>query len=186
MLNILALAVLAVSAAAQASFSIITPPALVTCQPARLSWTGGVPPYILSIIPGGQTGAAALQDINNNIDVMAYTWNTNVVGGTYLTFKLVDKNGDIAYSAPLTVQAGSSTDCLQAGASQPPQPSAPAASAPAASGSSAAAGSSGAAASGSSSVKPPAASTTTKAAAALAPVAPVAAVVAVAGAALLF
>ncbi|CAK9785497.1 hypothetical protein CC85DRAFT_286666 [Cutaneotrichosporon oleaginosum] len=185
MLRTLALAVLAATAAAQASFSITTPPALVACQPSRVSWTGGVPPYILSIIPGGQPGAAALKDLDTNLNVMQYTWNTDVVGGTHLTFKIVDKNGDIAYSAPITVQAGSSDDCLKPGASKPPQPSSPAATGgqPAGSGSAAASGSGSASAA---SASRPAASATPSGSAAFAPAAPVAAVVAVAGAALLF
>lgn len=58
-----------------------------------------------SIIPGGQTGAAALKDLETNLNVMQYTWNTDVVGGTHLTFKIVDKNGDISYSAPITVRS---------------------------------------------------------------------------------
>ncbi|GMK59873.1 hypothetical protein CspeluHIS016_0900900 [Cutaneotrichosporon spelunceum] len=181
MLKALAVVVLAVSAAAQAAFSITTPPALVTCQPSKLSWTGGAPPYILSIIPGGQPGAAVIKDIDTNLNVMQYTWNTDVVGGTHLTFKIVDKDGNIAYSAPITVQAGSSDECLKPGATKPPQPSAPAATGAAPADAS---GSSGAAGSGS--TKAPAASATPSGSAAFAPVAPVAAAVAVAGAALLF
>lgn len=56
-----------------------------------------------SIIPGGQVGAAALKDLQTAANGNSYTWITDVVGGTYLTFKLVDKDGNIAYSAPLTV-----------------------------------------------------------------------------------
>jgi len=42
-------------------FIVFTPAALVTCQPALISWTGGQAPYYLEVLPGGQVGAAALE-----------------------------------------------------------------------------------------------------------------------------
>lgn len=58
-----------------------------------------------SIIPGGQPGAAALAYLATDLNANEYTWNVNVVGGTHLTIMIRDKNGEIAYSAPITVSS---------------------------------------------------------------------------------
>ncbi|KAK1927666.1 hypothetical protein DB88DRAFT_478818 [Papiliotrema laurentii] len=108
---------LVASAFAQNSFSINTPAALVQCQPASISWVGGTGPFILAVIPGGQTGAAALTTIGDNVQSSPVTWNVNLASGTSITLKLTDSTGNIAYSSPLTIQAGSSSACLNASAS---------------------------------------------------------------------
>ncbi|GFZ45154.1 hypothetical protein JCM24511_02880 [Saitozyma sp. JCM 24511] len=111
MLVALSTLLLAGSALAQ-TFSINTPPSLVQCQPAAISWVGGTSPYILAAIPGGQVSAAALETIDASETGTSTSWTVNLATGSYITLKLTDATGNIAYSSPLTVQAGSSSSCL--------------------------------------------------------------------------
>ncbi|RSH77529.1 uncharacterized protein EHS24_003085 [Apiotrichum porosum] len=94
------------------TFSVSTPASLITCQPSLISWTGGTAPFILSVIPGGDVSAAALEYLESSTTSSSYTWTVNLVGGTYITFKVTDATGANVYSAPLTIQAGSSTSCM--------------------------------------------------------------------------
>jgi hypothetical protein len=68
-------------------------------------------------IPGGEVSAAAIATIADGITSNSYTWTVNIASGTYITLKITDSLGNIAYSSPLTIQAGSSSDCLTSSAS---------------------------------------------------------------------
>ncbi|KAK4684524.1 hypothetical protein P7C73_g5651, partial [Tremellales sp. Uapishka_1] len=105
-------AVLLSGSFAAAAATIATPASLIVCQPAALSWSGGTPPYILAVIPGGQVSAAALETLDDAETGTSYTWTVDLAANTYITLKLTDSTGAIAYSSPLTIQAGSSTSCL--------------------------------------------------------------------------
>lgn len=107
---------LAVAAAAVLGQQINTPATLTVCQPALLSWSGGSAPYFLSVIPGGQASAAALKDFGSQSDT-SETWNVDLPAGTSITLKLTDSTGNTVYSSPITIGAGTSTDCLNAAAS---------------------------------------------------------------------
>lgn len=96
------------------TFSINTPPSIQQCQPAALSWVGGTGPFILAAIPAGQVSAAALATIAENVSGTSYSWNVNLAQGTAITIKITDSTGALAYSSPLTVQAGSGSGCLSA------------------------------------------------------------------------
>lgn len=65
-----------------------------------------------SVIPGGDVSAAALEYLESSTTSSSYTWTVNLVGGTYVTIKVTDSTGSNVYSAPLTIQSGSSTSCM--------------------------------------------------------------------------
>ncbi|WWC60430.1 uncharacterized protein I303_103002 [Kwoniella dejecticola CBS 10117] len=92
--------------------TINTPASLVQCQPASITFSEGTAPYILAVIPGGQVSAAAIETIGDNLSTSPITWNVNLASGTSITLKITDSTGTIAYSSPLTIQAGSSSSCL--------------------------------------------------------------------------
>ncbi|OCF56541.1 hypothetical protein L486_05391 [Kwoniella mangroviensis CBS 10435] len=92
--------------------TINTPASLVQCQPASITFSEGTAPYILAVIPGGQVSAAAIETIDDNLTSSPITWNVNLASGTSITLKITDSTGTIAYSSPLTIQAGSSSSCL--------------------------------------------------------------------------
>lgn len=73
-------------------------------------------PYILAVIPGGQASAPALETLADGTSDRSYVWTVSLAAGTSVTVRLTDANGDIVYSSPVTIQAGSSTDCLNASA----------------------------------------------------------------------
>ncbi|KAL5634738.1 hypothetical protein ACGC1H_002692 [Rhizoctonia solani] len=106
--------VLAFVATAVAQGLVInTPASLVQCQPAQLTWTATNTPVFVSIIPGGQPGAAALVDFGQQTG-SSLTWNVNLAAGTSITFQLRDSTGAVAYSAPATVQGSSDSSCVGA------------------------------------------------------------------------
>ncbi|CAE6528013.1 unnamed protein product [Rhizoctonia solani] len=91
--------------------SINTPPSLIQCQPAQISWNATSKPVFISIIPGGNAAAPALLDLGQQ-NGTSMTWTVNITSGTSITLKLNDSQGRLAYSAPLTVQASSNSSCI--------------------------------------------------------------------------
>jgi len=94
-----------------AQFTINTPANVVECQPTLITWSGGVAPYFLSILPGGSPTAAALEDLGQ-MNTTSVTWTCNIQAGVSLGLTLRDSSGAVAQSAPFTVNPGSSTSCL--------------------------------------------------------------------------
>ncbi|KAM0753853.1 hypothetical protein T439DRAFT_285336, partial [Meredithblackwellia eburnea MCA 4105] len=85
--------------------AIATPASLIECQPAALAITPGTAPYYISILPGGQVSAAALEQLPSTSSTNVI-WTCDIAAGTSITFQVKDSTGIIAYSAPITVQAG--------------------------------------------------------------------------------
>ncbi|WWC61079.1 uncharacterized protein I303_103657 [Kwoniella dejecticola CBS 10117] len=140
------LAALSTVVAAVNALTINTPASLIECQPTSITFSGGsASPYYLSILPGGQASAAALENLPN-ADSSPVTWTVDIASGTNITIKITDGSGNIAYSSPVVVQQGSSTSCLgtNSGSSTSASASGSSASASAGGSSAAASGSSGA------------------------------------------
>ncbi|KAG9089115.1 hypothetical protein FRC06_001713 [Ceratobasidium sp. 370] len=97
--------------AAQADPSINTPAGAVQCQPVQITWTASRTPVFISIIPGGQPGAAALKDFGQQTG-NSLTWNVDIPAGTSITLQLRDSTGVVAYSAPTTILNSSDSSCL--------------------------------------------------------------------------
>ncbi|CAE6475875.1 unnamed protein product, partial [Rhizoctonia solani] len=109
-----------VAAAVAQSLVINTPASVVQCQPAQITWTATNTPVFLSIIPGGQPGAAALQDFGSQSG-SSLTWTVNLAAGTSITFQLRDSTGAVAYSSPVTIQSSSDSSCIgQSGSASAP------------------------------------------------------------------
>ncbi|OCF30332.1 hypothetical protein I317_04883 [Kwoniella heveanensis CBS 569] len=94
------------------AITINTPASLIECQPASITWSdGAAAPYYISIIPGGQASAAALENLPDATS-SPVTWTVDIAAGTNVTVKITDGSGNIAYSSPVVIQSGSSTSCL--------------------------------------------------------------------------
>ncbi|OWZ47631.1 hypothetical protein C356_02744 [Cryptococcus neoformans c45] len=89
--------------------TVNSPASVVVCQPVALSWSGGTAPYIVAVIPGGQSSAAALETISDSESGNQVTWNADIDAGTSITFKITDASGSIQYSSPITIQDGDSS-----------------------------------------------------------------------------
>jgi len=101
-------------------FMINTPANAVTCQPLLITWSGGTPPYFLSVLPGADPNGQALVDFGQQ-DGTSFTWTAvNQQANTQLGLTLRDSNGNTAQSAPFTVNGGSNTTCLSQPASGVP------------------------------------------------------------------
>jgi len=92
---------------------INTPTGVDQCEPSQLSWSGGVAPYFVSIIPGGQPGATPLVSFAQT-SATSMTWNVNIQAGTSITLQIKDSTGAINYSQAVTIGAGTSSACLTA------------------------------------------------------------------------
>ncbi|GMK57010.1 hypothetical protein CspeluHIS016_0308500 [Cutaneotrichosporon spelunceum] len=113
-----AIALLALSGIANA-LTMNTPPSLVQCQPIKLTWEAGVPPFYLAVVPGGQTSAAPLVNFPTT-DAMSQTWMVSLAAGTSVTIMVTDGTGEMSVTSPVTVMAGSNTDCMNASSSEVP------------------------------------------------------------------
>ncbi|KAI0078794.1 hypothetical protein K474DRAFT_1659972 [Panus rudis PR-1116 ss-1] len=98
------LAVMAASAAAQGPM-INTPEGVIVCQPLLLTWSGGTPPYFLSILPGGQPSAAPLEQFTD-LQTTSFTWKVDQPAGTSLGLTIRDSTGASGQSAPFDVHSG--------------------------------------------------------------------------------
>ncbi|KAG0144529.1 hypothetical protein CROQUDRAFT_47134 [Cronartium quercuum f. sp. fusiforme G11] len=109
-MNFYSLVVLAAAVAGVASETVMvnTPTSVVACLPVQINWTGGQAPYFLSLIPGGQPSAAALEDLGQQTGT-SYTWKADLPAGTALTVQIRDSNGQLNYSDQFTIQPGSTT-----------------------------------------------------------------------------
>ncbi|WVQ69994.1 hypothetical protein V866_008248 [Kwoniella sp. B9012] len=106
------IAALSTLVAAANALTINTPASLIECQPTSITFSGGSSsPYYLSILPGGQASASALENLPD-ADSSPVTWTVDIASGTNVTIKITDGSGNIAYSSPVVIQAGSSSSCL--------------------------------------------------------------------------
>jgi len=103
-------------AGVSAQFTINTPTNVVVCQPILLSWSGGVAPYFLSILPGNQPGAAALEDLGTQAGT-SFTWKADIAAGTLIGLNLRDSSGQTAQSAAFSINTGPDSSCVGQGQS---------------------------------------------------------------------
>ncbi|GAA98709.1 uncharacterized protein L969DRAFT_91369 [Mixia osmundae IAM 14324] len=105
------------AALASAQAIINTPAALVFGQPALLSYSGGTAPYFISVLPGGQTAAAALETFPTQQTAGSYTWNVDIPVGTSVTLSIRDGTGAVNYSSERTILDASGSSSASSGAS---------------------------------------------------------------------
>ncbi|KAF8905106.1 hypothetical protein CPB84DRAFT_1772447 [Gymnopilus junonius] len=105
-----------VSSAAAQTFTINTPLNVQVCLPVLINWTGGTPPYFLSILPAGQPSANALVDLGQQSG-NSVTWIANLPVGTGAFLDLRDNTGTLAQSGSFTIQTGTNTSCVGQAAS---------------------------------------------------------------------
>jgi len=63
--------------------STTTPTSLVTCEPTSFTISGGLEPYFISILPGGQTGADPLEILPNLDTAGPVTWVVDQPAGEF-------------------------------------------------------------------------------------------------------
>ncbi|KAF8573942.1 hypothetical protein K439DRAFT_1198637 [Ramaria rubella] len=90
---------------------INTPSSIVECEPTQITFSGGTPPYFISILPGGQISAQAIENLPNQNGGTSTTWIANIAAGTPITFGIKDSTGATNFAAMVTIQPGS-TSCL--------------------------------------------------------------------------
>jgi len=110
MKSIAAIAALAlVSGAAAQGLTVNSPQNVVECQPFQFTWTGGSPPYFLSLIPGA--GQNPIKQFPQQTGT-SFTWNVDLPTGTNFIASLKDSSGANAFAASASVIAGSDTSCV--------------------------------------------------------------------------
>jgi len=143
-----AVVLLAASAVAQDNKPRINSPnSLTQCQPTQLTWSGGVPPYIINVLPGGQPAAAPLKSFPKTSDT-ALTWIVDLEPAA-ITIEIIDAQGAQGFTAAVNINIGDRA-CLNSPTSAiPAAASSTAESSAAPSGSAGASGSKGSSATGS-------------------------------------
>jgi len=89
-----------------------TPQGVTECEPVLLTFAGSSPPFTITVVPGGQAGAAPLTTIGSGLTGTSVTWNVNLPAGTSCTLVIRDSRGSTNESAIFSVLAGSSSSCL--------------------------------------------------------------------------
>ncbi|KAF9048606.1 hypothetical protein BJ165DRAFT_1460991 [Panaeolus papilionaceus] len=84
---------------------------VVVCQPSRISWVGGTPPYFLSILPANQPAAQPIEDLGTQ-NGNSITWIADLGVGTSAFLNLKDSTGLTAQSGTFTILTGTDTSCL--------------------------------------------------------------------------
>jgi len=96
----------------QSTLTINTPAVATECEPLLITWSGGTGPYFLTVHPGASPSAAALITFGT-VNGTSFTWSAvNEQANTSLDLAVSDSTGATSQSAPFTVQAGTSTSCL--------------------------------------------------------------------------
>lgn len=105
------LVVLSAVAAAFAQVTINTPLGVLACTNTQVTWSGGTPPYILQIQPGGDVSAAALETFTG-LTGTSYEWHVIEPANTQVFLRLRDSTGVPAETATFTIQsAGAGVTC---------------------------------------------------------------------------
>ncbi|KAJ3552181.1 hypothetical protein NM688_g4285 [Phlebia brevispora] len=113
-----ALAVVAPAALAQQTVTVNSLSAVVQCrrvltEPIKFTWSGGTPPYYLSLIPAEQPQAPPMK-IFPTQQGTSYTWIVDMAAGTAFTTVIKDSTGQPNYSSEQVVQNGTDASCLNA------------------------------------------------------------------------
>ncbi|KAK9893646.1 hypothetical protein P389DRAFT_147671 [Cystobasidium minutum MCA 4210] len=85
-----------------------------SCQPALISYSGGTPPYYISVLPAGEVAATPIMLLPDQDVAGTYTWEVNLPEGINFTLSIRDGTGALNYNAPTVVQPGTSNDCVNA------------------------------------------------------------------------
>ncbi|KZS92525.1 hypothetical protein SISNIDRAFT_455747 [Sistotremastrum niveocremeum HHB9708] len=110
-LSVAAFVALVASGVSAQIVTINTPFNVVECQPSLITWSGGTPPYFLTVEPGGQPQAPELQDLGTQQGT-SFSWVVPFAAGQSLGLTIKDSVGNIGQTAPFTVGAGSNTACV--------------------------------------------------------------------------
>ncbi|KAI0039854.1 hypothetical protein FA95DRAFT_1577323 [Auriscalpium vulgare] len=114
--SLVAAALFVVAASAQ-TLTINTPSNVAECLPLQITWSGGTPPYTVSLASGTDPNGPALQILATNTQATSFSWSAvNFASGTSLDLNVRDSTGTLQQTAPFTVNPGT-TDCLNGSSS---------------------------------------------------------------------
>ncbi|KAJ6515276.1 hypothetical protein C8R45DRAFT_955923 [Mycena sanguinolenta] len=104
-------------ALAQTPLEIFTPPQPpVQCQATLITWQGGMPPYIVSVLDNTVDPTTPVIQFTGLTNT-SITWIDHAPAGDELLFTIKDMTGLSENSAPMTVATGGSTSCLSSSSS---------------------------------------------------------------------
>jgi len=99
-------------AGVSAQLTVNTPTNVVQCAPLTITWTGGTPPYLLSVHSGNDVNGSPLISFPA-ATTTSVTWSAvNFSAGTQLDLSLRDSSGLNSQSAIFTIQSGGDSSCL--------------------------------------------------------------------------
>lgn len=89
--------------------TVNSPTNVVECEPFQFTWSGGTPPYFLSLIPA--TGQNPIKQFPQTSGT-TFTWLVDLQANTNFNCALKDSTGTQAFSGQATIIAGTNTSCL--------------------------------------------------------------------------
>ncbi|KIM85025.1 hypothetical protein PILCRDRAFT_67223 [Piloderma croceum F 1598] len=98
--------------------TVNTPQGVTECEPFEFTWTGGTPPYFLSLIPGATRFYPHIlqRPIKQfpPIQGTSYTWLVDLQANTNFIASLKDDTGTQAFAALATINAGTDSSAASA------------------------------------------------------------------------
>ena len=94
---------------AQHHLGVDTPQSASQCQPLKISWYGGQPPYNPKIMETGNSSVPT--HVCNQTSETDFSWKPTMKAGQNFTIHVTDSAGASAVSDPVQVSKGS-TECL--------------------------------------------------------------------------
>ena len=92
------------------SFSIDPPSALTQCVPVNITWSGGFPPYSLSVTLRDSSQVFRQFD---GINATQLLWATDLPAGTMVSLHIIDQRSVLrSVLDPITIGASTDTTCL--------------------------------------------------------------------------
>ncbi|KAI6128294.1 hypothetical protein EV401DRAFT_920184 [Pisolithus croceorrhizus] len=90
----------------QETLTINTPTAAYYCEPLLITWAGGVGPYNLVYLIGGNTPIPGHEFFATDVPGYSYEWTVSVSYYTPIALVVQDSTGATAESATFTVEYG--------------------------------------------------------------------------------
>ncbi|KIY65866.1 hypothetical protein CYLTODRAFT_491958 [Cylindrobasidium torrendii FP15055 ss-10] len=110
--HVAAFATLFAAVLAQGDLTINTPSNVEQCQPSRLSWSAGTPPYTIVLTAGSAPSGSTTGTIASDTSDTEVTYTPGEgTANTQIVFNIRDSTGKIAQTGIITVGGDSASTC---------------------------------------------------------------------------
>jgi len=92
-------------------------PEVIQCQTTTITWNGGAPKYLLSVVPANDPCSDSVVHFDQTSKT-SMDWKVTVLSGSALEFMVEDSLGDESWSGIVTVKPSNDTSCIDPAAAK--------------------------------------------------------------------